>query len=315
MGTSEMYNSERKERYLSEIKDTYAPDFITNIRSSFNRAGPYEEAIGKDLCNFSREEISNFYSLLMYSNKYVYSSLNSRLRAYTEWCLNQTLVADGCNHYQEFNVNDFESYVNKRVIANKYISRESYLGLLNAIPNPRDQFLVMCLWEFGRSPNFCEIFGMKLEDIDEKTGTVTLTGGRIVKVSAELIAKAVEANGDMKYLMPGREVYRNLLPSPYIFKRAKTSGDEIDQVDNGNQNVKMVARIMKNLVDYCGANRGINAAAIAVSGQLDMIHRRAADLGITEKEFVMGHFDELTKQYRTSPGNAKGYWEKHEAYL
>ena len=315
MRTIESYNTEQKERYLSEISDSYATDVIINIRSVFNRTGPFEEMLGKDICNFSREEISDMYALLMYSSKYVYSSVNSRLRAYVEWCLSQMLVNDGCNHFQEFSLVDFEKYVNKRVLSNKYITRETYCNILKGIPNPRDKFLLMCLYEFGKSTNFEDIFGMKIEDIDREKGVIRLRSGRIVKVSKELIATAIEANKDRRYLMPGREVYRNLLDSPYIFKRAKTAGEEIENIDNNNQNVKFVARLIKNLMEYCGENSDINATSIAVSGQFDMIRRRSNELKITEKEYVFNYFDELTKQYKTSPNKAKSYWDRYEAYL
>lgn len=312
---TELYNADQKERYLSEVKDNYAADVIINIRSVFNRTGPYEEALGKDICNFSREEISNVYSLLMYSSKYVYSSVNSRLKAYVEWCLSQMLVNDGCNHFQEFTLLDFERYINRRVMANKYVSKAVYRRFLDEIPNPRDKFLVMCLYEFGKSPNFEDIFGMKIGDIDKEKGVINLRSGRVVKVSKELIDTAVEANNDPRYLMPGREVYRHLLDSPYIFKRAKTSGDEIENVDNNNQNVKFVARLIKNLVEHCDENRGINASSIAESGQFDWIHRRSRELDITEKEYILDHFDDLTSQYMTSPNKPKSYWSKYEAYL
>lgn len=310
-----LYNEEQKERYLSEVKDNYAPDVIVNIRSLFNRVSEFEETLEKDVCNFSREEISNMYSLLMYSSKYVYSSVNSRLRAYVEWCLSQMLVNDGCNHFQEFSLDDFDKYINKRILANKYMDRETYEHILDGIPNPRDKFLIMCLYEFGKSQNFEDIFGMKIEDIDQEKGVIHLRSGRTVKVSKELIATAIETNNDPHYLMPGRGVYRNLLDSPYIFKRAKTSGDEIENIDNNNQNVKFVARLIKGLVEYVGENRGINATAIAESGQFEWIHHRAKELGITEKEYVLNHFDDLTSQYKTSPNNPKSYWNKYETYL
>lgn len=312
-----MFNESQKQRFLEYASGKYSTDNITNIISLFNKVESYERKLDKDVSCFNREDISNMYSMFRYSSPYVYSSVNSKLNAYTEWCASQLLIPDGCNHFKEFVFTDLEKYVNERIQRNRYLNIEEFDVFVERTANPRDQFLLLCLWEIGKSENFAEIFQMKLEDIDEEAGTVQLVTGRTAKVSKRLINKAKEADETLLYYQGlNNDIERKLAPGEYIFKRVRSSLNPSDPEKIAFQNIKMVARIVKNLVDKNGVNKGINAATIALSGQIYMIRKRSAELGISKRDYIMNYFDELHEQYGVLiPDNPHRYYKKNEAYL
>lgn len=306
-----MYNIEQKERYIAEEGHRYSESYIKCLRSTFNKVGEMEGLLQKDACNFSHEDIASMYSLYQHGDAYIYSAINSRLLAYTEWCILQFLVSDGCNHYKEFSFNDYNRYINKRIEANKYISREELMHFVLKVNNPRDQFVLMCLFEFGKSERYEDITRLKLEDIDKRNNICHLPSGRTVNISDEFIYYAELASKEWQYFTKNKK--RLLVDSKYIFKRV--SGRSSPNGDGTILDNKLFTRLIKNLVEDCDMNLGINAASIAVSGQIDMIQRRAAELDIEKTEYVNEYFGELRQQYQMSPDDPRKFLNKYGAYL
>lgn len=307
-----MYNQEQKERYIEDINDKYAPEYLTNIRSLFNKTERVEKIFSKDVGEFSRENISNLYSFITYSDEYIYSNVNSRLSAYCEWCISQSLVADGCNHYREFVFSDFATYVDKSLEKRKFLNKRQFYELLEDVVNYRDKFLMLAIYELGKSEHYEEIMSMKLEDIDEEKLEVKLCTGRIAKVTQKFIDVAKAAVAEESYFFIISEISRKYTPSEYIFKRV--SGGVSDKSDKNIDN-KLIAKIIKANVDLHGRYIGISAASLAVSGQLEMIRENAKKLEISNEDYIIGHFDELRKQYNMSPNSARTFLKKYGAYL
>lgn len=309
-----MYNEEQKQRFLAYAKGCFVPDSIINFRSLFNVTEPFEKELEKDVSCFSRAEISNMYSMLAYGNPYSLATNNGKLSRYTEWCAEQMLVPDGCNHFKEINGSDFELYVNQRVQSNRYLTREQLDEFLKEIPNPRDQFVVLSFFEFGKSDEFSEIFHMRIQDIDFENKKVKLFTGRTVSVSDRWLKTAKEAYETDQYYQPLSEIYRKMYVDDHIFRMVMT-GKATNNLRDGANNNKTIARLLKTLVDISGQNKGINASSLAVSGQIDLIRRRSKELGITAEEFVLKHFEELEAQYIMKPNNPRKFINRYKAYL
>ena len=94
-----MYNKERKIAYLKSLEGITVDDYIVSITSLFNKTEKYEELFGKDLCDFSHQDIASMYSMFEYGSVDIYSGVNSNLKKYTAWCMNQMIVKDFTNHY------------------------------------------------------------------------------------------------------------------------------------------------------------------------------------------------------------------------
>lgn len=309
-----MYNSDRKERYLEYASQKYTPDYCVNIRSVFNMAENDEVVLDKDLADFSREDISNLYATHMYGDKYTYASINSRLSSYCQWCLENSLVRDGCNHFLEFTITDLERYVNVRINKNKYLTRKEFYELVKQLQNSRDQFILTCLFEFGKSDQFSDILTLKISDIDKEKGVAHLPSGKTVKVSKILIGYAEMANETYTYEMIPSGIPKPMdRESEYIFKKVasnRTTDDPASKVAT-----KMMTRLMKSIVDIYGINSGINASAIAMSGLFEMVRDRSKELGLSYKDYVMTHFDEMQEQYNLSPNNSSSWFKKFGPYL
>lgn len=311
-----MFNKEQKERFLQSLEGKVVPSYIINVRSTFNKTEPFEEEYGKDVCNFSREEISSMYSTFDYSTHTTFATFNARLAQYTSWCMNNALVSDGCNHFGEFSRPDFETYVtSKRVQKNKYLSRETTYSLIGMFINARDKFLVSSLFEFGKSSGYTEIMNLKVEDIDEETKRVQLCTGRCPRVTDEWIEIAKTASAETEYTQLVSEIVRRYEEGDTIFRRVATGKYADNAVLDSNAANKLVTRSLQNIVQFYGLNGDINASSIAVSGQIDMIHRLAREKGITSEAVVRRYFNLLKEQYNMAPAQPGLWLDRFGAYL
>ena len=312
------YNDEQKQRFLDESAalNRYTPENIINFRSLFKKVSEYEILFGKDVSCFTREDISNMYSAFKYGNTFTYNGQNSKLSAYTEWCVSNALVPDGCNHFREFSMSDYKNYINERVQRNQYLTKDDVIAFVETITNPRDQFFVLSLFEFGKSPNYDEIFELKMSDVEIENHKANLITGRVVTVSDLWIRIAQDADETLVYTQPISGIERTMLPDEHIFKKVPTGGAILERGMQGDSNgTKYAARLIKQLIDRGGINKGINASSIVVSGQFDMIARLAAKYGITKEEVIKKHFDELKAQYNLSPNEPGRYFNRFGAYL
>ena len=303
-------NEDRKLAFIKTLEGKHSDDYISTIYSVFNKAEPFEEMYGKDLCDFNHEEISAMYFTFGYATPEIYNTFNSNAKKYVAWCDEQMLIKDYVNHFTEFGLSDFRKYVDQRLEAKKYLTYDEFEGLVGGIVNARDQFLFRCLYEFGKSNNYVEIMNMRMRDIDIKECKINLCTGRVVSVSRRLVNTAIEADAELTYYLRLSLLERTLQPSEFIFK---TLGGTRDSIDHNA--TKFISRIIKLNMDDLGGFDKISSTTIAVSGQFNMIRRRSSELGISKKDYVFDYFDELRHQYIMTPNTPRMFYKKYEAYL
>ena len=301
-----MYNEEQKKRYLNFCRGKLTEESVSLIVGTFNRIESFEKLYEKDCAEFGPSEISGMYGCLNYKNEFGYSTVNSRLAGYTDWCIGENIVA--INHYNEFGLSDYVRYVNTRLITLRYMTKSHFEKFCGSILNPRDEFFVRCLYEFGRSKDYAEILEMRFSDIDQQKKQVLLCTGRIVDVSEKLISCANQANAETTYVIPVREAKKPLEDGSTIFRRIVRSGSRAPGVNYVNS---LMASIARNT----GEVKGVNASTIAESGMFYYIARKAKELGITPEEFVKDHWDELVNQYITIPKPAFKFIRVYGQYL
>ncbi len=307
-----MYNEAQKERYLRIVDSEYSKEYHANLKSLFNTCSPMEELYGKDLSLFSHEEINGLYMHIRYADVWTYSNANGRLSGYTAWCCSQNLVYDGCNHFTEFQLSDFEQYINKRLESMRYLTTDAVYSFVDEIENPRDKFLVLAIFEIGKSTNFQDIYQMRLSDIDPETLKVKLTSGKTVSISFKLYSIACEADSLEEYYAEGSSKPKKFVPSEYIFKKVNTLTSDSSDMTQWN---KITARLIKTMVDRYGLYKGVNTTSLAISGQLEMVRKIARDHGCSKQKAIFEYFDLLREQYYMSPDDPARFYKKYKAYL
>lgn len=301
-----MYNQDIKERYIREKSiTTVMPEGY--LGRMFQKTMPFEEALGKDVCNFSNSEIVNLYktwNLGSLTSLYVY---NNTLQVYTQWCQKECLVVDGLNHFQEFNREILSNFVNKSLAERRVVSRGQILSWIEELPNASDGFILLAIFEGIGGTGYEEMIDLRIDDFSGNT--VKLCTGRTLEVSNELVTLAEDSAAEEEYFSLNSEKQwstRVKHDPTLIIKNIRNTAKR----DGFAWRIR--ARMMKifSFLDQ----EWMNARYVKLSGEVDFINRRARELGISNKQFVYNHYNELRDKYRVT-SNMALYWSQNRDYL
>lgn len=289
-----MYNNELKQQYIDEKnQEAVLPKNYLQLR--FQSSSSYEEELQKDICNFTTYEIMEFYKMLNYSSIESLMCLNSQLSLYTQWCLQKNIVEDNQNHFLEITLAHLNSCLNKFLANKKIVDRKTVLQWCEEIPNPKDKFMLLSLFEFGKSKDFVDIVEAKVSDISVEDQTMHLFSGRTVKISKELMHIAFDADEERYYynIAGDNEQIRLLLNDGHIVKSYPNSSNDTSTFYKGR---RIYNALNRNFV-YLGIE-WMKPNYLVESGKIHMIKERAEELGMTPQEYVYSnHLQEVLDQY------------------
>lgn len=284
-----MYNEYQKRRYITQkISETNVTDFV--LTNNFDKAAPFEEKFEKDLCDFTTDEIREMYKLSNLNSLNVLTNRNSIYKLYTAWAQTQGLVVDNQNHYNEFDINILNSLLNVNALKQNIVSKETVKTWCSNFLNARDEFVLWCIFDFGKGDYFSDIVNAKISDIDFENKIMHLSSGRNVKVSDELIAAAMESVEAVKLFAPtGRNIL--LYDDGTIMKKYGKSKNTTDTFYLG----RAAYASLKRSLGYIGVQ--ISAVNIMYSGIIHMIHAESEKISITGEEYLQKYRDQIEKQY------------------
>lgn len=305
-----MYNAEYKERFIAERK---SETILSNgyLECQFEKVSSMEEKLEKDVSNFTFYEIIEYYKLINTHSMNALQVLNSQFSLYTQWCLQHNLVNDGQNHFLEMRLEDYDKCINKTLLNLKVVDKNTVLNWVGQLQNPRDQFILLGLFEGIKGKDFCELANLKPEDVNGNI--LKLCTGRTIEISDKLkyiIEECIEekiyysASGGRKKIMP-------LIDRGYVIKDYPNTKIGISEFQRGRQIYNSTQRIMQ----YIGVYPNVSANQIYESGKLDMIKTQAIKHGINCIDYIYSeHISEVKKKYNCTI-LAKSYIMKYKNYL
>ena len=306
---AEMYNGEIKLRYI-EYKTDSTIMAEGSLERLFSKTERFETELGKDVSNFTYYEIVNMYKTWNESSFDTLQVNNSSLSLYTQWCLEQNLVIDAQNHFLEINKDVFLSCINGIVNDKKIVTREQVLKWARQLNNPSDGFIFLALFEGIKGEQYVELTSLKPSDFHD--GKVTLCTGRIIEISQELYNFAIEASQeDMYYPYGENKQPVKLLEEDLIIKNYPNTFVTDDSFRAGRRLYNRIARCASaiGISDYMKGN------AFYESGRIAFIKQRSEELGISCREFIFEHADEIKQQFGCRIPSKGAFYEKYEKYL
>jgi hypothetical protein len=284
-----MYNPEIKNRYINRKES----ETILNkhlLKGIFEKTEKYENELNKDVCNFSYYDISEFYKMIGSTSLGSLNSMNSQLSQYTSWCIHEGFVEDGQNHFSEFSSSILKNYLNIAKINNTIITREEIISLCNKLSNARDCFIILSLFEYGKSKNFSDISYARFCDIEGNI--LKLKSGRSVIISEQLKSIAEESYNSTSYVsIDGNRTF-NLIDDGTIIKHR----NEISEASEFAAGRKIYNLIVK-IFNIYGLN-DMSANNIVMSGILNMILEKSQKYGISPMQYLdSDYISEIENQY------------------
>lgn len=276
---NKVYNQETKERFLNSIDlDQYPPRWWERV---FEKTYIFEKEKRKDLYDFTVPDILEFYKFLDIGTFSPLMIYNINLLKYGQWALNESLICDGQNHFDEITNEVLSTCVSKVKIEQSILSYDRFIDLIRRrIVNDQDKYIFFCLFEGIKGKNYQEIVDLKMEDIDENELMVTLSSGRKVYVPEEFIDICKKADAQTEYYnLPDLEIVRPLIPSNTILKE-KSNSRGIDINRTVHNTISRNINYIDDLTDV------VTAKSIRDSGMIHYLKRRADKLDITVVELL-----------------------------
>lgn len=304
------YNSELKIQYIEEKSKEV---IISNnyLECQFNKTCKFEEELNKDLSNFTVYEIVEYYKMLNISSFDTLFVMNSQFSMYTQWCLQKSLVKDNQNHFLEMTLEHLKDCLNKALVNMKIVTRKTILNWTDQLPNPKDQFVLLGLFEGLKGKDFCELSKLRPENI--KGNIATLCTGREIKLSDRLLKIISDCIVEDKYYSisgNGTKVMP-LVDKGFVIKDYPNARGDVSDFQLGRKIYNSITRIL----NYFDVLNFMTANSIAESGKLHMIKERAKELSLSCKDYIYSkHIEEVEKKFNSKIVRSI-FWLKYEDYL
>ena len=306
---SEVYNQENKEWFMKSIDlSQYPPRWWERV---FEKSNMFEKIKNKDLYSFTTPDIIEFYKFLDIGTITPLIIYNTNLVKYAQWALNENLIVDGQNHFDELTSDMLATCLNVTKTQQSILSYDTFMDLINRkIVNDQDKFIFFCLFEGIKGKNYQEIVDMKMADIDEDNLLVHLSS-RDVSVSSDFINICKKADKQTVYVgLVGNEIERNLVPGSNIVKeKSNSQGKDLNRTVY-NTIVRNIATVLE-LADV------VTAKSIRDSGLIYYLNKRADKLGVSVSELVydLNNWQDLVDKYQFNPDTRKRWLLQYKDFL
>ncbi len=230
-----MYNSIMKERFLSMYTNEATQDTYRRI---FVKSASTEDMLGKDLYEFSRDEIEEvLYDLNPLTP--MASQTNGRIvTAYISWSIDHKISKATFNPLSAVTPVWFEQFVDKSIKI--YFSKSEIEMIEDYCVNDQDALIIAATFEGLGGKESSEIRNLRKQDIDFENDTVYLVNNdidrktfRLSHRTMRLIKGAIEKkrymkkNGEMEIIDNVRN-YTDLVDNDYVLRSSITKTDSIN---------------------------------------------------------------------------------------
>lgn len=288
-----MFNEDIKRRYI-EYKESVTIMSVDFLQRVFRSTEPFEKELNKDIADFTASEIINYYQYINKSSADSLTALNSTLSLYTQWYIGELLSKDHQNHFLELGRETFVQCTNKAKIENSIIKREDLLQRIAELPNPCDQFILLCLFEGISGKGYSDILNINYSDFHD--GMADLPSGRTIKVSDELYKLASKARNEDFYIKmsPGLDLKVKFVDSEdRIVKDLPNAKPETSAKQKGKRVYARLVRLFK----YIGLP-WLTGNNLIESGKIHFITKRCEELGISAYDYLFSdRIQEVNNQF------------------
>ena len=305
-----MFNKELKERYIQEKSESVTlPSHY--LECQFNKVEKTEQELNKDVCDFTAYEIIEYYKILNISSLESLAVMNSHFSMYTQWCLQNNIVKDNQNHFLEIDLEQIKKCINKIMFKKKIVSREQIISWCDQLPNPKDQLVILGLFEGMKGKDFSDFVNLRPQDVHGNK--LKLFDGRELIVSNKLLKYIKESIKETIYYSSsgGQQKVMPLVDKGYVIKSYPNTKEGTSAFAKG----RIIYNSISRSLNYVGVLDFMSANSIFESGKIDMIKRRSKELGISAKNYVYSsHIKEVEKKYNCKIVRSV-FWIKYEDYL
>ena len=304
------YNQNLKQEYIYE-KSKEVIISSNYLECQFNKTSKMEEELNKDISNFTVYEITEYYKMLNASPFDTLFVMNSQFSMYTQWCLQRNLVKDNQNHFLEMTLEHLKDCLNKTLFNIKFVTRKVILNWIDQLPNPKDQFILLGLFEGLKGKDFCELSKLRPENI--KGNIATLCTGREIELSNNLLKVIDDCRiEDTYYSISGQGTKTMpLIDKGFVIKDSPNARGDVTDFQLGRKIHNGVTRIL----NYFDVGDFMSANSVFESGKIHMIKEKAKERNMSCKDYIYSDYVKEVENKFNSKIVRSMFWLKYEDYL
>lgn len=156
----------------------------TSLNGVLNRVQSIERDVGKEITEFSQEEILNMFRKFNLTSVNTLQNYNNYLRAYCDFVVYKT--NNGTNHFTGINKEMLKTCIDEDIRKNKYITYEHLKQIEEDLLNYTDAAILECLWNGIAGKELSDLTHLEMEQLDENKMEISLKSGKVIKIYTRL---------------------------------------------------------------------------------------------------------------------------------
>lgn len=273
-----MYQIEQKEMFIADYMRSRVVQ-KTSLYGLFRKIEPYETALNKDVCLFTKDEAIKMY--IESKSRSVYTLLNNNviLKAYTAWQKHYNGL-NVENTYENITIDDLRPCVDAK--ASKILSREEITEIEEQLLNVTDAAIIECLFQGIAGQSMRDITSLNNDMLDSENKCIIFPDGRVFDISERLCELLKIAFEEEKYMCYGESLrVKKLDGKGKLFKER----DNTHAADSDDRRFRAVYRKIMVIRDYVGIKE-LTMKGIAAAGFLYYLKMHLDNSDLTLKEFL-----------------------------
>lgn len=289
-----MYNEDVKNEYL-RLHKIGTQKTISRV---FKISRQSEEDLGKDLYDFSREQIRKLLFLFHAKTEYSSRSNASLIQSYIDYCI-ESGYRKGLNPLEGTDKAWKEQFVNKSI--KKYWTKQELYKIVDKLKNFQDKCIPLMLFYGIRGKGNAEMLNLKIEDVDTENNVLYVRDDkeklkRKVYVDQRCIEICLKASKEYEYEKKNgkpdpntKSLVTNLSSNRYIIKSSITRNERLEESDS-----HIVHRRLSNIAEIIGEPQFASPLNLVASGAMSAawdLYRVSGELGDEEFKLICEQFD------------------------
>ena len=280
-----MYNDVLKTRYIETLEKEAIKTLLTK---EFESCASTEDKISKDIKDFNRTEILDYYTSLKTYSLDSIMVRNYRFEHYADWCISNK-EKNSKNEFAEITTEMLMDCLDQDVVNSLVLTREQVLEVIDKLPYG-EAFLILALFEGICGKDYEEFHDLKLGDfkVNGNIITVSLCTGRELTVTKELYDYAVKATKQFSYTKNGKIIHFDAGDIRILKTKAnagRTNDYDLDDDVIYRRNYRRILTMTMRLRKEIGL-QGLKISFLQVSGRIHLI-----------KEMMKNNEDNNQRQY------------------
>ncbi len=290
-----MFNEKIKREYITTFENAEQIEIV------FKNSANFESILNKDLFDFDVDEIKVYYKSISSSSMFTLNTLQSKLRKYTQWAIDNNYTKTKTNHYNIITQDMLAECFDKDTLSTQILTEEELDSRISRITNDSDKFIIRALFEGIRGESYSEILGLKLSDIDSSNNVQVLNDieiencYRTIKISDKLKKLAYESAREEIYQYERSSVRLDKEYDRVLNLQLPKKGKDLEDFDKSQKSRRIYKRIRRATKEMGMPN--LSAKRIINSGILNMIKVNAKAAGVSNIKWINAHSKEIENQY------------------